>query len=255
MAIMKTLSMAMAGAAVIALGIVGTPARAAVISFEGKDIGASPTDPRPNSDASAAAFDAAAGTLGSLNLIDFESLPVGNFNAIDVAPGVTVTLTNTSSDADAGITNVPGDNILGYNTTAGGNQFLRTVPIFDIGTVTVDFSFAQMIQAFGLYLTGLGTANGNLNVLFDDGTSQLLPVVGNPSGGVQFFGFTDAGKNIMDVSLQLSNVVGSRDIFGIDDVRFVSSTSVPEPTSTVAVLAFGALGASSVLKRKKEQKA
>ncbi|MFP5273775.1 tyrosinase family protein [Coleofasciculus sp.] len=38
------------------------------------------------------------------------------------------------------------------------------------------------------------------------------------------------------------------------DGGFLTTTSVPEPTSTLSVLAFGALGASSALKRKQKQK-
>ena len=43
--------------------------------------------------------------------------------------------------------------------------------------------------------------------------------------------------------------------FVMDNFTFNETKGVPEPASTLGLLAFGALGASSVLKRKKEQKA
>lgn len=228
----------------------------AQVVFQGRDPGAGPASPRPNSNAAAAAFDAAAGALGTLNLIDFESAPLGNFSALSVAPGVVATLAGTTAsatDADPGITDVPGNSGLGYNTTAGGTKHLRFVPLFNGGTATATFSFADPVQAFGAFFTGLGTANGDLFVTFNDGTSQELPVagVGSVVGGAQFFGFTDAGRSISSISLQLRNVTGSRDIFGIDDVRYVSAAEViPEP-GTFAPLAAGLLFFAAVARRRR----
>jgi hypothetical protein len=164
--------------------------------------------------------------LGSLNLIDFEALSLGNFVSLQVAPGVTATLSGT--DVEGGIVadglGFWGTSVLGYNTTTAGEQFIGFEPIFDIGTASIEFSFDFPIQAFGAYITGLGTANGDLFVEFDDGSVQSLPVVGNSSGGVLFFGFTDAGAAIVGVTLELADVFGSRDISGVDDVRIVEST-------------------------------
>ncbi|MGD2182965.1 PEP-CTERM sorting domain-containing protein [Lusitaniella coriacea] len=250
-----------AGVALLAIGIGTQPASAAILTFTGQDVGATPADPRPNSDVAAANFDTAAGVLGAVNVIDFEDAPLGNFAALNIAPGVTATLTGT--DTEGGIVTTPTlfggttPNTLGYNTTSGGEKFLGVVPVHDIGTMSVDFSFAEPIQAFGSYLTGLGTANGDLNVLFDDGTSQMLSVVGDSSGGSLFFGFTDAGKSIASVSLRLTSVMGSRDIFAIDDVRFVAasspSSSVPEPSSMLGILGIGTAVAALALKRKGER--
>ena len=113
--------------------------------------------------------------MGSLNLIDFEALSVGNFAALQVAPGVTATLSGT--DVDGGIvadglefSSLPGsfwgdaEVGVGYNTTTAGEQFIGFEPIFDIGTASLEFSFDFPIQAFGAYITGLGTADGGVKL-------------------------------------------------------------------------------------------
>ena len=143
---------------------------------------------------------------------------------------------NTSSSSSTSVTpafDVPiADPIILSATPTGGS-------LNPISFAT--FNFNQAIEAFGTYLTGLGTANGELFVLFNDGASQSIPVVGSPSGGAKFFGFTDQGAKIVQVQLELRNVInGTRDIFSVDDVRFVL---VPEPASLVLAvgLSLGAL--------------
>jgi hypothetical protein len=211
--------------------------------FLNGDPGAIPTGPRPNSDAMAARFDAVAGIIGTLHVIDFENLPIGNFTSLTVAPGVTVTLSGTDIDADAGIAS-DDDTILGYNTTPGGNKHLRVVPTLKSPTVSACFSFDSPIQVFGAYLTGVGTANGNLHVVFNDGSQQDLIVPGYTDGGVQFHGFISAGSSISSVTMEMRDLTGdSRDIFGIDDVRFVLT---PEP-ATLLLLSLGSL----LLRKKK----
>src|SRR5690242_16616401 len=121
---MKRLSLACAVVAALAL-VFGNArhARAAPIVFSGLDIGANSTDPRPNSNAAAAAFDAAAGALGGVNLINFESAPVGNFTSLTVAPGVTASGTDFTGTNQQSIRNSPfgsPDRLFGYNTTSGG---------------------------------------------------------------------------------------------------------------------------------------
>jgi hypothetical protein len=215
---------------------------AAVITFTGIDPGAGPGDTHPNADAAAANFDAAVGGLGTLNVITFEGLPIGNFSSRQLEPGVTATLTGTASDANAGITNVLGDSTLGFNTTLGGTNHLRFVPTGTTSTAIARFDFTLPIDAFGMYLTGLGTASGNLHTTFFDGSSQDLAVTGSSSGGVKFFGFTDVGKKISIVSLELRGISGSRDIFGIDDLR---SVMVPEPSTLVLLAGLSVIFISS----------
>lgn len=210
-----------------ALSVVPVPAIAQernVEQFSGTDPGAGADDPMPNSERAASDFDATARLLGPLSVITFEELPEGPFNSLQAAPGVTVSQTGTTSEG--GIVNgcfldCASDVRRGYNVTAGGSQYLGVALIFDVGTATVELTFETPIQAFGTYIIGLGTANGDLSVEYDDGTRQSIPIRGNARGGVQFFGFTAPGAAIDALSLALKNVRGgSRDNYSIDDVRF-----------------------------------
>ena len=72
----------------------------------------------------------------------------------------------------------------GYNTTARGKQFFGVWPDPNGAAAAIEFDFAsdavphntmrQPIQAFGAYITGLGTAVGQLSVEFYDGSMQSL---------------------------------------------------------------------------------
>jgi len=221
--------------AVLILGVTASQASAILTLFEGADPGVSAGGARPNSDAAAAAFQSAA---GSLSTIDFEAAPLGNFGSLGVAPGVTVNLSGT--DSGGGIRN-DSSTSTGYNTTTGGSQFLGVWPLFNNAVASATFLFASPIDAFGAYLTGLGTATGALHVMFDDGSLQDISITGSSSGGVQFFGFTDPGASIISVALELLNTGSSRDIFGVDDVQFASS-NVPETGTTLFCLLPSFLG-------------
>lgn len=197
-------------------------AMAAITPYTGLDAGVGPGGAMPNSNAAAAGFDAAAAALGTLSYEDFESAPIGNFGTLNLT-NMTVTLTGTASDADAGITNVTGNEIEGYNTTSGGVKHLRFVPPFAVGSCSVTFSFVVPVQAWGAYFTGVGTVpNTSIAVKFNDGTAQSYGVPGAVNGGVSFFGFTDPGKSIVSVTIQEDLTSSSvRDIIGIDDIRIV----------------------------------
>jgi hypothetical protein len=67
--------------------------------------------------------------------------------------------------------------------------------------------------------------------------SFTIPTTGTYTLGL---GVTDVADNVVDSGLLVDNV---------------KLTSVPEPTSTLGVLALGAFGAGSLLKRKRQQKA
>ena len=196
--------------------------------FNGSDPGAGPSGAGPDSQRAAAAFDEAAGALGPVNLINFEDSPEGPFQSLEVAPGVIASLTGTTTEG--GIINGCFSECAtavrrGYNVTPGGKQYLGVALIFNIGTAALDFSFQTPVQAFGTYIIGLGSANGDLFVEFNDGTARSMPVPGNPSGGAQFFGFTAPGASIAHVTLTLRSVTAnSRDNFSVDDVRYTSST-------------------------------
>ena len=123
------------------------------------------------------------------------------------------------------------------------SPFVRLVPDSTSPTVTMTtatFTFATPIQAFGVFITGLGTASGTLKeVIYDGGnlgysTSHTIP--GNPlgTGGAQFVGFTEPGAGITKVSFVMSGFTAtSRDIIGLDGITFVA---IPEPSSLALIL-------------------
>jgi hypothetical protein len=219
-------------------------APASPIVFSGFDPGASSVDPRPNSDAAAAAFAAA---LSSSSVITFEQVAVGPFANLVVAPGVSLSGFDVFNNPET-IRNAPAgtpDNLFGYNTTPGGSQFLA----FRGGEAF--FTFSQPIDSFGFYLTGQpATADGSAEVQFNDGSYQALlaPVFGD-NGGAEFFGFTDAGASISSVNIYVGGVEPFN--VGVDDIRYGTAvTLVPEPASA-GLLSLGAVALALRRRRRK----
>jgi hypothetical protein len=220
------------------------------MTYIGADPGANSTAPRLMSNAQAAAFGLAAGTLGSPTLIDFESSPLGEFASLTPVAGVTI----TGSDAggyNQTVVNSPfgtPDNLFGYNTTASGSQFVSLVG------GTLSFAFADPIQAFGAYLSGLeGNVVGTQTVTFWDGGSQTVNIP-KLSGGIAFVGFTDAGKSISSLTIDVHG-----DVVGVDDVRFVKAPqqpggNVPEPGSIAFLIGMGATGGLAGIRRLRRSK-
>lgn len=210
---------------------------AALVVYSASDA-ANSTDPRPNSNAMAASFDAAASGFGPLSVIDFETAPVGVFNNLAVAPGVVMDgIDITSNDQEIRNSTVAfPDGYWGYNTTPAGVKFVQNAA----GDVT--FTFATPIQSFGAYISG--TQLDFSSMQFNDGVAQVIPIP-NPSsavGGITFVGFTDVGQSISSVTI---NTLG--DITGIDDVRY--GTTIPEPSTAISVLILATLSAG--LKRRR----
>jgi hypothetical protein len=245
------LSLAAAATAVTisAFGVL-SQAGAAIVTFSGGDAGANSTSPHPKSNAAAASFDASAGALGTENLITFESSPVGAYSSLVVAPGVTLTGTDyTGNSSGQSILKAPfgnPTNLFGYNTTIGGSKFA----FINGGFVT--FSFATPIQAFGAYLSGLQFDDETF--MFSDGSSLTITIP-NFGSGVQFEGFTDAGKLISSVEINTTSATNtSGDFVGVDDVRFVAGDppgpvngdpgpAIPESSTwAMMLLGFASLG-------------
>jgi hypothetical protein len=205
---------------------------ASPITFSGGDA-TGPGAPNPNSSAALNAFLLAAGALGNVQLIDFESQSLGS-PAVATNLGSGVTYTPTNPDSFSGIFG-DNDGTRGFNTTSAGSQHLR----YSSSSTTNQavFSFASPIVAFGVYVTGVNVGSPIPVIRFNDGTVQTFELTQFGSGvaNVQFFGFTNAGNPISSVEF-VGNV---DDIFGIDDVRFVSANGVPEPGTWGLVLGAG----------------
>src|SRR2546430_141664 len=161
-------------AVVVALVLGVAPAHAALITFIGADDGAGSLATAPNSVAAAGSFDAAVAAMGIEHTITFESSPLGAFSSLALASGITLTGANINNNAQSIVNTTADINITppcinatcGYNTTAGGSQFLL---LFG-GTAT--FSFNGGTDAFGAYLTGV--QNGGETITFSDRTSQTV---------------------------------------------------------------------------------
>ena len=112
----------LAVAAAALLCLLATSSANALSTFSGVDAGVEPSDPRPNSDSAAAAFDAAA--TGVIGLITFENLGAQTYTGpIEVATGVTLIIT-TNEFGGTGIVNFE-NRYLGFNTTTGGELWVR----------------------------------------------------------------------------------------------------------------------------------
>jgi hypothetical protein len=203
----------------------------AYVIYTAYDVGANSYNPHPNCDAMAGYFDSLASGFGPLTVIDFESAPVGTFNNLAVAPGVTLDGADISSN-DQEIRNTSvgfPDSYWGYNTTIAGTKFAQNAA----GDLT--FTFATPVQSFGAYIGG--TQLDYNSVSFTNSNGLQTFAVPNPSaavGGITFVGFIDAGESISSVTI---SSIG--DILGVDDVRF---GTVPEPgTAALATLVLTAV--------------
>jgi hypothetical protein len=207
-------------------------AQAAPTVFSGGDPNVGPAGARPNSDGQAAAFNAAAGALGPITFITFEGFGASSPAAPTVlAPGVTYTPTNPDGFSGIFVANSPA---FGFNTTSGGTTHLR-YSSSTVGALDATFSFATPIAAFGAYFTNAGGDSAPApQLLFNDGSPQSLTLIGQSlTDSVQFFGFAGLSAPITSITLRGSTL----DVFGIDDIRFVTVTPIPEPGTWALMLA------------------
>lgn len=218
----------------------------------GTDPFTGPGNPRPNSDAAAAAFDTLAADLNPIGAITFEGSPLGTFASMSPKPGVTV-WNNSGPD-----TEISADSTvdLGYNTTLFGRKYLRFWQSGNNLMEDVTFTFDMPIAAFGAYFTGAqenfpGAFSVEYTDQFNNSYSFLLdkPAPANDgTAATQFLGFIDAGAMITKVSVVMrrDTLDGGRDLIGIDDVRYTAC--VPEPAS-MAILG---LGVAALVRRKRK---
>ncbi len=233
-------------ALLLAVMAVPAEAHATYAQFMAFDPGAKPGALPPNSTKEAGVFDQAAGLLGPVIQTSFGS-NTGYTGPVTIASGATLTLTGNDLQTPAqlafGVTSFDPTPLNGFSASSASTSspFVRLVPDVNASMTTATFTFATPIQAFGLFITGLGTAAGSLQLqIFDSNGSLVKPpftIAGNnpaTQGGAQFFGFTETGENITKVSFVMSGFTPtSRDIIGLDGIRFVP---VPEPSSLVLIL-------------------
>ncbi|MDB4796775.1 hypothetical protein OAG77_01110, partial [bacterium] len=174
---------------------------------------------------------------GEHGLIDFEGFSIGDFTTKVLDTNVTAALPNTG---DAVSVNQPGiadqttaSSGLGYNTTAGGDKHLQVLPLNDGPDGGVVLAFSRPAKALGFYLVGLEETKREVwaFIEFTDGSNQaVLTDVGlNPGGGIQFFGFIAENcpiKSFSLIELYDADDAGRRDIFGIDDIRYIVDDTV-----------------------------
>jgi hypothetical protein len=229
----------------------------AVTLFQGRDDGAIPGSPLPNSKAAAARFDSAVAAIGVRQIIDFESLPVNVpvfKSPLALGQGVSVEFSGGWHKDFTGVTNATGTSGLGFNVTPNGSHYLEIKADANVSDArtsgTVTFQFSTPIQAFGSYIGGTGTGGVPARIVlsFNDGTSRQFPIPNQGAdnntgpGGMQFWGFVDAGAAISSVvivetTVNTSNLID--DSFGMDDIRYLPAGCPPGGERGCAVIPIG----------------
>jgi hypothetical protein len=189
-------------------------------------------------------------------LVDFEGIspvnsPTKDATFFSVGHSFEVETLNTDHSTPPpgfqfGVTNSLNSNTSVNNAEFGfnisGTQHFEFVPkatatATDSISVTFQTTGAPF-QAFGFYITGLGDEPGALHLTFQDKTPQSYLIKGapmtptSPGGGALFLGYVGSGAPITSFTLTLTGIQpGSRDVFGIDDIRL--ARIVPEPSSVL----------------------
>jgi hypothetical protein len=238
-------------ATILGIGLTTGSAQAYTIFF-GEDLGLGELTrltSTPNADAARNNFLANLVGVGTEN---FESFTPGTTSPLSLTfPGAG----NATLNGGGLISSVPtGTNGVGRYPISG-NQYWETSSNFFI-------DFEESIAAFGFYGIDIGDFNGQVTITLASGTNQTFNVgntINAPGGSVLYFGIIAENENETFTSLSFGNTASGTDFFGFDDMTIGSiqqvqpPQSTPEPASLLGLLAVGALGASSTLKRKQKQ--
>ena len=178
----------------------------------------------------------------------------GTFEALLSTGGLTVP--DSSLESFLGLARGSLDR-LGNGDATSGSAIRQTftgragdILTFDWNFLTNEFTPESLFNDFSFVSLGL------LSELADTRFPIFLgsPTPFNEETGFRTFSFTIPTTGTYVLGLGVTDVEDTTVDSGllVDNVRL---TPVPEPTSTLGVLAFGAFGASSLLKRKRQQKA
>ena len=125
-------------------------------------------------------------------------------------------------------------------------------------------NFSQQVAAFGFYGVDIGDFGGQLTLnLAAGGTKQVtvpntIGSYASTDGSVLYYGLIAETFEEAFTSISFNMSTGEGDYFAFDNMTIGSLEQVkpvPEPASTLGLLALGAMGAGSMLKRKQQQKA
>ncbi|MBU2876460.1 PEP-CTERM sorting domain-containing protein [Aliiglaciecola lipolytica] len=217
-------------AAVLASFVIGLPAQAGLISY---------TDE--------ALWNSAVGSVSGTE----------NFNSFSTD---TTFRNATVSANNMQITGVPGANGDATNIVdaqsfvfSGGYAIDGTSYLLGdlTGSQTLRVDFDSSVSAWGATFSGI--SNGTLNTVISayDSNSNLLGMLNSSSPNnstVGFYGFSFDSNEMADY-LVFQNITLNNDVFGMDNVSFVTATSVPEPAS-MALLGLGLAGIAFSRKKK-----
>lgn len=235
--------------AIMAAAMLSVQAASAAQIFSGQDDGAAIGSPYANSRAAEAAFLAAAGAGGDIHTETFETMPIGFYSPV-VTDGLSISfdMPNLGSGF-SGVNSSSYGSTYGFNTTAGGSHWLGFPGIFGSSAT---FQLSSPSTAFGFYTTGVQnvfTASITLGLV--DGSETVFALPLNQLGGVSYFGIVDT-TGFTSVKINQINYAGYVDLWGVDDISFVTaSAAVPEPQVWMTLIAgFGMVGWSSRRRRK-----
>ena len=215
-------------------------ATATPMTYSGVDVDGS-GGAHPNAHTAAANFDAALATQGQgTDVLTFDDVAPGAFSTTTIDG---TTLAFAGQDPSSGISN---NNSNPWSTFAtSGNQYLFMLTPTGAGPfdTSLTYTFANHTDAFGAYLTGLGT-DATFTYSYDAGT-QTLTVdatgAGLGTGATQVYGFTDFGNSFSTLVMNLHATPGGGSYgVGVDDVT--TATPEPAPLSLLGLGLAGALG-------------